>query len=85
MRLDLNTVNRELQRLGHHVELAKGKGYFYFHSGEAAGWIDPGVKVRKLNDLTLKQWVEQFHRSKELNHQLMQATGSSTTVSKRSL
>lgn len=75
MRLDLSSVNRELQRLGHQVELAKGKGYFYFRSGEAANWIDPGVRVRKLNDLTLKQWVEQFRRSKELNRQLMQATG----------
>ena len=75
MRLVLSSVNRELQRLGHNVELAKGKGYFYFHSGEAANWIDPGVRVRKLNDLTLKQWVEQFRRSRELNRQLMQATG----------
>jgi len=71
MRLDLNAINAELKRLGYKVELTKGKGYFYFRAGEAEDWIDKGVPVRKLNDLTLKQWVEQYHRLKELNQQMM--------------
>jgi hypothetical protein len=71
MKLDLNHVNTELARLGYRAQLAKGKGYFFFHSGEATGWIDAGVKVRKLNDLTLKQWVSEFHRLEELNRQMM--------------
>jgi len=71
MKLDLNHVNAELARLGYKAQLAKGKGYFYFRAGEAADWIDTGVRVRKLNDLTLKQWVGEFHRLRELNQQMM--------------
>jgi hypothetical protein len=71
MRLDLNHVNAELARLGYKVQLAKAKGYFFFRDGEASDWIDTVVKVRKLNELTLKQWVAEFHRLRELNQQLM--------------
>ena len=71
MRLDLNHVNAELARLGYTAQLAKAKGYFFFRAGEAADWIETVVKVRKLNDLTLKQWVGEFHRLQELNQQMM--------------
>jgi len=71
MKLDLKHVNNELARLGYQAQLAKGQGYFYFQGGEAANWIDAGVKVRKLNDLTLKQWVGEFHRLQDLNQIMM--------------
>ena len=71
MKLDLKHVNNELARLGYQAQLAKGQGYFYFQGGEAANWIDAGVKVRKLNDLTLKQWVGEFHRLQDLNQMMM--------------
>jgi hypothetical protein len=71
MKLDLKHVNTELERLGKKAQLAKGSGYFYFREGEAADWIDTVVKVRKLNDLTLKQWMAEFQRLQELNHQMM--------------
>ena len=71
MRLDLKIINTELARRGHGARLEKGSGYFYFHSGEAADWLDSVVKVRKLNTLTLKQWMEEFARLKELNAQIM--------------
>lgn len=71
MRLDLQDVNRELARLGIEARLAKGDGFFYFQSGEADGWLDAGVKARKLNDLTLKQWVEAYHRLREMNRQML--------------
>ena len=71
MKLDLKHVNNELARLGYQAQLAKGQGYFYFQGGEAADWIDTGVKVRKLNDLTLKQWVGEFHRLQDLNQIMM--------------
>ena len=71
MKLDLNHVNAELARLGYKAQLTKGKGYFYFRAGEAQDWIDAVVKVRKLNDLTLKQWIGEFHRLVELNQQMM--------------
>jgi hypothetical protein len=67
MRLHLHTINDELARRGHTARLEKGDGYFYFHSGEAAGWLDRTVQVRTINSLTLKQWMEEFRRLKDLN------------------
>jgi hypothetical protein len=66
-------VNAELARLGHKAQLAKGDGYFYFRGGEAADWIDTVAKGRRLNDLTLKEWVAEFGRLQELNRQLMRS------------
>jgi hypothetical protein len=71
MRLHLKVINDELARLGHTARLEKGDGYFYFHLGEAADWLDRTVRVRKINSLTLKQWVEEFRRLKTLNEQIM--------------
>ena len=71
MRLHLKVINDELARLGHTARLEKGSGYFYFHSGEAAGWVDAAVRVRKINSRTLKQWIEEFRRLKALNQQIM--------------
>jgi hypothetical protein len=75
MRLSLKIVNDELARLGHTARLAKGSGYFYFQFGEAAGWLDRTVRVRKINDLTLKKWIIEFLRLKELNEQIMRTAG----------
>ena len=71
MRLHLRIINDEMARLGHTARLKKGAGYFYFDSGEASDWLDRTVGVRKINDLTLKQWVEEFRRLKQLNEQMM--------------
>ena len=71
MRLHLKAINEELARLGHTARLEKGAGCFYFHLGEAAGWVDGTVRVRKLNSRTLKQWIEEFRRLKALNEQIM--------------
>jgi hypothetical protein len=71
MTLHLKVVNDELARLGHTALLAKGQGYFYFRSGEAADWLDNGVKVRKINSLTLKQWIAEFRRLKQLNERIL--------------
>lgn len=71
MRLHLKVINDELARLGHGARLEKGEGYFYFHSGEAAGWLDCTVGVRTINSLTLKQWIEEFRRLKDLNEQML--------------
>jgi hypothetical protein len=71
MRLDLKAVNGELARRGYKAEIAKGSGYFYFRSGEAGDWLDSTVAVRKINDLTLKQWIEEFRRLRALNQQIM--------------
>jgi hypothetical protein len=71
MRLHLAVINLELARLGYNARLAKGGGYFYFQSGEAADWVDSAVKARTINSLTLKQWIAEFRRLKELNEQIM--------------
>jgi hypothetical protein len=71
MRLHLKVINDELARLGHNAELAKGDGYFYFKSGETEEWLDRTVKARTINAFTLKQWVAEFRRLKELNEQIL--------------
>jgi hypothetical protein len=70
-RLSLKTINDELARLGHRVLLEKGSGYFYFRTGEAADWLDRTVPVRKINEKTLKEWVSEYKRLKELNAQII--------------
>jgi len=71
MRLNLKIINDELAKRRNTARLEKGVGYFYFHLGEAADWLDRTVRVRKINSLTLKEWMEEFQRLKELNAQIM--------------
>jgi hypothetical protein len=71
MRLHLKVINDELARLGYTARLEKGAGSFHFHLGEAAGWLDRTVRVRKINSRTLKQWIEAFRRLKALNEQIL--------------
>jgi len=69
--LTLKAINDELARRGHSARLEKASGYFYFIGGEAADWLDRTVGVRTINSLTLKQWIEEFRRLKELNERIM--------------
>ncbi len=71
MRLDLRIINAELAKRGYSARLEKGQGYFYFHFGEAADWLDRTVKVRTVNSLTLKEWMTEFKRLQNLNAQIM--------------
>jgi hypothetical protein len=82
MQLHLKTINDELGRRGYKAELEKGNGYFYFQGGEAAGWLDRTVKVRTVNSLTLKEWMEEFERLKNLNAQIMGTLKRTTGKSK---
>jgi hypothetical protein len=70
-RLTAKTVNDELARLGHRARLEKGSGYFYFWTGEAADWLDRTVRVRKISEMTLNEWIAEFRRLKALNEQIM--------------
>ena len=79
-RTTLKAVNAELARRGHQVLLEKGAGYFYFHTGEAAGWLDRSVQVPTLNALTVDEWVAEFERLKKLNQDIMGGTGRSGNV-----
>ena len=70
MPLTLKIINAELAGRGHHARLEKGSGYFYFLGGDAADWLDRTVKVRTISSLTLKEWIEEFRRLKELNERI---------------
>ena len=71
MRISLKVINSELERLGARAVLARGDGYFYFQSGEAADWLDSTVRVPTLHSLTLEQWVGEFLKLREKNRQLL--------------
>ena len=45
-------------------------------AGEAADWLDRTVKVRTINSLTLKQWIKEFRRLKELNERILRTAGN---------
>ncbi len=69
MRLTLKAINDELSRRGHKARLEKGDEYFYFHTGEAADWLDRTVRVLTLSSLTLDGWMGEFQRLQALNSQ----------------
>ena len=77
MHLHLKSVNDELARRGHKAQLAKDAGYFFFRGPDADDWIDRTVAVRTINSLTLKQWIEEYRRLKDLNQQIMKTAKSS--------
>lgn len=81
-RLTLKSVNQELARLGHEVLLAKGSGYFYFWTGEAADWLDRTVNVASLSALTLEEWVAEFRRLQKLNREILNQPRQSATAKK---
>jgi hypothetical protein len=71
VRLNLKTVNDELARLGRQERLAKAGNYFLFTGGEADEWLDRTVGVRTIGSKTLKEWIAEFKRLKELNGQIL--------------
>ena len=70
-RLTLKSVNDELARLELRARLQKASNYFYFFGGEAADWIDRTVPIAKISDLPLTGWIEQFHRLRKVNAEIM--------------
>jgi len=71
MRLTLKAINEELAKRGYLARLAKGNGYFYFHFGEVADWLDRTVRVPTVSSLTLAEWISEFQRLKKLNAEIM--------------
>ncbi len=71
LRTTLKAVNAELARRGYQALLERGPGYFYFHTGEAAEWLDRTVNVPTLNALTPDEWAAEFERLRKLNRQIM--------------
>jgi protein involved in ribonucleotide reduction len=82
-RVTLKAINNELARLGYSARLASGNGYFYFHFGEAADWLDRTVDVPTAGSHTLREWTEEFHRLKKLNEQITGKSMARNTKGKR--
>ena len=71
VRTTLKAVNDELGRRGYTARLAKSAGYFYFHFGEAAEWLDRTVPGERVSDRSVEQWLSEFERLRDLNKRLM--------------
>jgi hypothetical protein len=69
-RVTRKMVNDALQARGRDESLREGDGYFYFGGGEAVRWLSSSVMVRKISDLTLQQWMEEFEKLLKTNQQL---------------
>ena len=83
MRVTLKAINEELMRRGPTARLERGRGYFYFHLGEAAGWLDRTVRVPSVNSLSPKQWLDEFERLKKLNQQIMRGRQKRSRTAKQ--
>jgi hypothetical protein len=70
MRTTLAAVNAELARRGYTARLAKASGYCFFLFGEAADWLDRAVRVERVSDKSVEQWVAEFERLRVLNAKL---------------
>ena len=73
VRLTLAKVNKELAQGDIKALLAKGDGYFYFWSGEAADWLDRTVRVERTNDLSLEERGEVSQVEAEKNQRVLAA------------
>lgn len=69
-RVTRKIVNDALRERGRQESLREGDGYFYFGGGEAVHWLSSSVMVRKISDLTLEQWMEEFEKLLKANHKL---------------
>jgi len=75
-RVTRKMVNDALRARGRDESLREGDGYFYFGGGEAVNWLSPTVKVKRLSDLTLEQWLEEFDSHLDREKKLRKMTGA---------
>jgi hypothetical protein len=54
-------INAAVAAIGGTEELTKGRGYWYFAGGTSCDWPSSAVYVYSLADLTLAQWIEEYH------------------------
>lgn len=81
--LSLKAINAEFARHGIQALLARGDGYFYFWSGEAADWLERTVRVPNLHTFTIEQWLEQFRILKKENQGLLRMASGNTKKAKK--
>ncbi len=63
-------INDALRERERDESLRPGDGYFYFGGGEAVNWLTNSVRVQRLSDLTLEQWLGEFDKLLKLDKQL---------------
>lgn len=65
-KITVASVNKMLKGLGIQERLVNNSkcGYFYFYEGSAHTWNQTSVYVTTANDLTLEQWLEEYHSLK---------------------
>jgi hypothetical protein len=59
-RTTATAVNDALRARGRDESLRRADGYFYFGGGEAVNWFTTSVRVQRLSDLTVDQWLKEF-------------------------
>jgi len=69
-RVTRQMVHDALRDRGRDESLREGEGYFYFGGEEAVNWLSNTVRVRKLSELTLVQWLAEFDKLVETNKKL---------------
>ncbi len=69
-RVTRKMINDKLRERGRDESLRDGGGYFYFGGGEAVNWLTNSVKVQRVSDLTLEQWLEEFDKLLKLDKKL---------------
>jgi hypothetical protein len=63
-------INDALRERGRDESLRPGDGYFYFGGGEAVYWLTNSVKVQRVSDLTLEQWLKEFDKLLKIDKKL---------------
>lgn len=53
-------VNKALRARGAEEKLTRGRGYYYFRDGTAAGWYSTSVYVYSASDLSVEDWLAKY-------------------------
>ena len=64
--LSIGEVNKALSDAGRTEKLAKGKGCYYFKGGNAHLWPETEVKVAKVYDLSVSEWLFKHNQLRDL-------------------
>jgi hypothetical protein len=63
-------INDALRERGRDESLRPGNSFFYFGGGEAVNWLTNSVRVQRVSDLTLEQWLEEFDKLLKIDKKL---------------
>jgi hypothetical protein len=69
-RVTRKMTNDKLRERGRDESLRQGNAFFYFGGGEAVNWITNSIRVERVSDLTLEQWLEEFYKLMNIDKKL---------------